>query len=226
MMITSTGLKAILLLSFLASAFLALASAASAQDVLSGGNDTIAQNGSSNASAVAQGLWKATIGEDEITIAVNQSGHSLFGLAKFEGNDPWNAAVAGSVSGGEVSLSLAALKSDAMASVCINAALQGETMKGSFVESDSNGKASNGQFTAEMINPSTSGYSPAVVAADQIEADETEQVTQTNAEKTAEVPAEDESTKTAAPKSESRFKDVTKLAKGINPDILPRMAQL
>ena len=226
MKIKNSGLKAILLWAFLAFAFLALASAASAQDVLSGGNDTIAQNGASNASTVAQGIWKATIGEDEITIAVNQSDQSLFGLAKFEGNDPWNAAVAGSVSGGKVSLSLAALKSDALASICINAALQGETMKGSFVESDSNGKASSGQFTAEMISPSTSGYSPAVVASAQKEADETEQVAQTNAEKTEQAAASEESTATVPAQTESRFKDVTKLAKGINPDILPRMAQL
>ncbi|HPS92736.1 MAG TPA: hypothetical protein PKV33_11295 [Methanothrix sp.] len=226
MMIRSSGLKAILLLAFLASAFPVMASAVSAQEVLSSGNDTIAQNGAPNDMAIAQGLWKATLGEEEIIIAVNQSDQSLFGLAKFEGDDPWNAAVAGSVSGGEVSLSLAALKSDALASISINAALQGETMKGSFVLSDSNGKASNGQFTAEMINPSTSGYTPAVVAAAQKEADETEQVTQTNTEKTEQAPANKESTKAVPAKSEGRFKDVTKLAKGINPDILPRMAQL
>lgn len=225
-MIKSSGLKAILLLAFSASAFLVLASAVSAQDVLSGENNTIAQNDAPNDMAVAQGIWKATIGEDEITIALNQSDQSLFGLAKFEGDDPWNAAVAGSVSDGKVSLSLAALKRDALASICINAALQGETMKGSFVESDSNGKAISGQFTAEMISPSTSGYSPAVVAAAQKEADDTEQVTENNAQKTAEAPAGEESIKTVPAQSESRFRDVTKLAKGINPDILPRMAQL
>jgi hypothetical protein len=225
-MIRSCGLKAILLLALLASLFLVLASAASPQDLLSGGNDTIAQNGASNNIAVAQGIWKASLGGDEIIIAVNQSDQSLFGLAKFEGDDPWNAAVAGFASGGEVSLSLAALKSDSLASICINAALQGETMKGSFVESDSNGKASSGQFTAEKIRPSTSGYSPAIVAAAQKKADEIEQVTQTNAEKTAELSASKESTESVPAQRESRFKDVTKLAKGINPDILPRMAQL
>ena len=225
-MIRSSGLKAILLLAFSVSVFLVLASAAFAQDALSGENDTIAQNGTTSDMSIAQGIWRASLGEEEITIALNQSDQSLFGLAKFEGDDPWNAAVAGSVSGGEVSLSLAALKSDALASISINAALQGETMKGSFVLSDSNGKASNGQFTAEMINPSTSGYTPAVVAAAQKEADETEQVTQTNTEKTEQAPANKESTKAVPAKSEGRFKDVTKLAKGINPDILPRMAQL
>jgi hypothetical protein len=224
--IKSSGLKAILLLALLASTFLVLASAVSAKDVLSGENNTIAQNGASSDTAVAQGIWKATIGEEEIVIAVNQSDQSLFGLAKFEGNDPWNAAVAGSVSSGEVSLSLAALQSDALASICINAALQGETMKGSFVLSDSNGKASTGQFTAEIISPSTSGYSPAVVAAAQKKADEAGQVTETYAEKTAELSASKESTESVPVQSESRFKDVTKLAKGINPDILPRMAQL
>jgi len=225
-MIRSSGLKAILLLAFSVSVFLVLASAAFAQDALSGENDTIAQNGTTSDMSIAQGIWRASLGEEEITIALNQSDQSLFGLAKFEGDDPWNAAVAGSVSGGEVSLSLAALKSDALASICVNAALQGGSMKGSFVESDSNGKASNGKFIAEMISPGTSGYSPAIAAAAQKEADDTEQVTENNAQKAAEAPAGEESTKTIPAQSESRFRDVTKLAKGINPDILPRMAQL
>jgi hypothetical protein len=225
-MIRSSILKAIILLGFLASVFMVLAPLVSAQDVLSGENDTIVQNSAYSDMAIAQGIWRAFLGEEEIIIAVNQSDKSLFGLAKFEGDNPWNAAVAGSIFDGEVSLSLAALRSDSLASICINAALQDKTMKGSFVESDSNGKASDGQFTADMISPNTSGYSPAVVETAQKEADETEQVTQTNAEKTAEAPAKGESEIAVPSQSDGRFKDVTKLAKGINPDILPRMAQL
>ncbi len=217
-MIRNFGLMAILLLTFSASV-----SMASAQDASSGHNSSTAQYDSSTASASAQGIWKASLGEKDIIIAVSQSDHSLFGLAKFEGDDPWNGAVAGSISANEVSLSLAALDSLALASIYISATLDGETMKGFFVRSDSTGKASKGDFTANMISPDTSGYSPVEVTTASVKADETDQV---SAEQTAELPASEESEKPAVAKSESRFKDVTKLAKGINPDILPRMAAL
>ncbi len=216
-MIRNFGLMAILLLIF--SAFV---SSAAAQDVFRE-NSAAASNNASTDSAIAQGIWKASLGEKEIIIAVNQSDQSLYGLAKFEGDDPWNAAVAGSISDSEVSLSLAALRSDALASICINAALQGERMKGFFVESDSNGVARKGYFAAEMISPNISGYSPATVAAAQAAANETEQTT---AGQKAESPASEVSKMAAQTQSESRFKDVTQLAKGINPDILPRMASL
>ncbi|MDD2756468.1 MAG: hypothetical protein PHS80_13215, partial [Methanothrix sp.] len=65
------------------------------------------------------------------------------------------------------------------------------------------------------ISPDTSGYTPAEVAAASSSTDETDQVSMV--QKT-ESPVSEE--------SENRFKDVTKLAKGINPDILPRMAAL
>ena len=90
-----------------------------------------------------QGIWKATLGEKEIVMAMNQSGQSIFGLAKFEGEDPWNAALAGSLSqmrfpfpwphGGR-----------GAAATYISATLEGDTMKGFFIRSDSNGKASRG----------------------------------------------------------------------------------
>lgn len=216
-MVRNFGLAAILILIF--SAFV---SSAAAQNVTRE-NSAPALDDASADSAIAQGIWKASLGEKEIIIAVNQSDQSLFGLAKYEGDDPWNAAVAGSISDSEVSLSLAALRSDALASICINAALQGETMKGFFVESDSNGMARKGYFAAEMISPNISGYSPASVAAAQVAANETEQTT---AVQKNEPPASEEGKKAAQTQSDSRFKDVTQLAKGINPDILPRMASL
>lgn len=216
-MIRNFGLMAILLLTFSASVSLV-----TAQDV-SSENNTATQSDTSSASAGAQGIWKASLGEKEIIIAVSQSAQSLFGLAKFEGDNPWNGAVAGSVSANAVSFSLAALETEALASIYISAALEGETMKGFFVRSDSTGKASKGEFTANRISPDTSGYTPVVVTAAQMPADETDQVS-TN--QTTELPVSEESEKTASAESVSRFKDVTKLAKGINPDILPRMAAL
>jgi hypothetical protein len=217
-MIRNFGLMAILLLTFSASVSLV-----SAQDVSSTGNGAATQYDTSTASAGAQGIWKASLGEKEITIAVNQSAQSLFGLAKFEGDNPWNGAVAGSISANAVSLSLAALETEALVSIYISAALEGETMKGFFIRSDSTGKASKGEFTANRISQDTSGYRPVEVTAAPLPADETKQV---GKELKTELPVSEESEKTALPESVSRFKDVTKLAKGINPDILPRMAAL
>jgi len=186
-------------------------------------NNTTTEVGMPTASVSMQGIWKATLGKKEIIMAVNQSAQSLYGLAKFEGDNPWNGALAGSLSANAVSFSLAALEGGVLASIYISATLQGDSMLGFFIRSDSNGKASRGDFTATMISPDTSSYTPAVVTTAPLPAVQTEQVT----EQKNEANASEESEKPAIVlESESRFKDVTKLAKGINPDILPRMAPL
>jgi hypothetical protein len=197
LMIRNISLMAILLLIFSVSFSLV-----SAQDSSSLENNATTEEDMSTASASVQGIWKASLGEKEIIMAVNQSTEALFGLAKFEGDNPWNAALAGSLSPSAVSFSLAAMEGEALASIYISATLEGDRMLGFFIRSDSNGKASRGDFTAIMISPDTSSY--------------TEQKNETSSE---EKPA-------VALKSESRFQDVTRLAKGINPNILPRMAPL
>lgn len=208
-MIRNISLMAIILLTF---------SLVSAQDFSS--NATMEDN-TSNASASVHGIWKAFLGEKEIIMALNQSAQSLFGLAKFEGDNPWNAALAGSLNMSAVSFSLAAMEGEALASIYISATLEGDSMTGFFIRSDSSGKAIQGDFTAIMINPDTFSYTPAVVAAAPLPNAQTEQISTV---KVNEAPSEEEPD--VAIKSESRFKDVTKLAKGINPDILPRMAPL
>lgn len=170
----------------------------------------------------AQGIWMAALGEDEVIMAVNQSGQFLFGQSKYEGALPWNAALAGSVSQNEISVSLAAIEGDAVVSTFIRADLQGVSMNGSFVRSESSGKASRGEFSATLISPDTSGYTPAEVAALPLQEDQTDELASTLTNET-ELSAEEEP---AATYGESKFRDVTKLAKGINPDILPRMAPL
>ena len=109
-------------------------------------------------------------------MAVNQSAQSIFGLAKFEGDNPWNAALAGSLSANAVSFSLAAMEGEVLAAIYISATLEGDTMNGFFIRSDSNGKASRGDFTATMISPDTSSYTPAVVTTAPLPAVQTEQV--------------------------------------------------
>ena len=106
-------------------------------------------------------------------------------------------------------------------------------MFGFFVRSDSNGKASRGEFSAILINPDTSGYTPAAVLVAPVSSDKVEQATadQTTVDQeneTASSVASDATPEASAAIADStnRFKDVTQLAKGINPDILPRMAPL
>ncbi len=224
-MVRNFGLMAILLLTFSASVSMVLA-----QEVSSIENNTTTQYDMSTASDGAQGIWKASLGEEEIVIAVNQSAQSLFGLAKYEGVNPWNGAVAGSISASAVSFSLAAFEGGVLASIYISATLEGDRMSGFFIRSDSNGKAGRGDFSATMISPDTSGYTAAAVMDVSSPAVQTEQE-QASMEQKVESPAGQESEKQSekpdvVSDSDSRFKDVTKLAKGINPDILPRMAPL
>jgi hypothetical protein len=165
-----------------------------------------------------QGIWKISLGEKDIVAAINQSGESLFGLAKFEGDNPWNGAVAGSLSGNAISVSLAAVEAETLDSTYISGTVEGDSMKGNFIRSDSSGRATRGEFTATLISPDTSGYTPAVIHTVSTSSAETPQkiVEQNNA--TLPQPA--------LPVAKSKFKDVTELARGIDPNILPRMANL
>jgi hypothetical protein len=243
LMVRNFSLMAIILFTFLASISLVSAQDLSSNDASSMTNDKIdsvdavdaanAMNTMENAtteedkptaSPSMQGIWKASLGEKEIIMAVNQSTETLFGLAKFEGENPWNGALAGSFSPNAVSFSLATMEGEALASIYIGATLEEDTMTGFFIRSDSSGKASRGDFTATMISPDTSIYSPALVTPAPLPAVQREQV---SIEQKNKVDSIKESEKPAAVlESESRFQDVTELAKGINPTIMPRMAPL
>lgn len=186
----------------------------------------------STGSASVQGIWRISLGDRDIVAALNQSGESIFGQAKFEGDNPWNGAVAGSLSGNAISVSLAAVETETIASTYISGTVEGDSMKGSFIRSDGIGKATRGEFTATLIGPDTSGYTPAVIrtvsnpVAESVEESVEESVAETPQMITAENNETVQQTDVAAPETVSRFKDVTKLAKGIDPSILPRMAAL
>jgi hypothetical protein len=187
--------------------------------------------GSSPAAPVSvQGIWKASMAGTDITMALNQSGESVFGRAKFEGEKPWNGIVSGSLSDKSIHLSLASMQGDVLASAYLEGTIESDSLTGSYVRSDSSGKAARGDLTATMISSDTSGYTPATVAA-------AAPVAAPVAETVSEAAAKEESAQQtvnltqsaaepAAATSQSKFKDVTQLAKGINPDILPRMAPL
>jgi hypothetical protein len=182
------------------------------------GADNSTHKSDASSSASVQGIWKISLGEKDIVAAFNQSGESIFGLAKFEGDNPWNGAVAGSLSGNAISISLAAVEAETLDSTYISGTVEGDSMKGNFIRSDSSGRATRGDFTASLISPDTSGYTPAVIHTVSTSSAETPQkiVEQNNA--TLPQPA--------LPVAKSKFKDVTELARGIDPNILPRMAAL
>ena len=167
---------------------------------------------------IVQGIWKVSMADTDVIMALNQSGESLFGLAKFEGDNPWNGAVAGSLSGNEIYLSLAAIQGDVLASTFMSGTVVEGSIAGVYVRSESSGHAAKGELAATMISPDTSDYTPAVV--NSVEAvQEAAPLAQqgANVSQTTEQPAASQT---------SKFKDVTQLAKGINPNILPRMAPL
>ena len=226
-MIGNFRLMAIIFLVFSAFVSNSVAQDSSANDTQ---NAAVATGDTAFASGGVQGIWKATLGEKDVVLSVNQSTQSLFGLAKYEGENPWNAALSGFIDQDQVFISLGAMDGDALASISIRANLVGESMSGVFVRSDSNGKASRGEFSAILINPDTSGYTPAAVFVAPVSSDNVEQATadQTAVDQkneTASAVAAQEASAAIAD-STDRFKDVTQLAKGINPDILPRMAPL
>ncbi len=167
---------------------------------------------------IVQGIWKVSLAGNDVIMALNQSGESLFGLAKFEGDDPWNGAVAGSLSGNEIYLSLAAIQGDVLASTFMSGTVVEGSIAGIYVRSESSGHAARGELSATMISPDTSDYTPA-----KVDAVETVQEAAPLAQQSANAT---KATEQHAASSTSKFKDVTQLAKGINPNILPRMAPL
>jgi hypothetical protein len=182
------------------------------------GADNSTHKSDASSSASVQGIWKISLGEKDIVAAISQSGESIFGLAKFEGDNPWNGAVAGSLSGNAISVSLAAVEAETLDSTYISGTVEGDSMKGNFIRSDSSGRATRGDFTATLISPDTSGYTPAVIHTISTSSAETPQKIVEQNNTTLPQPA--------LPVAKSKFKDVTELARGIDPNILPRMAAL
>lgn len=171
---------------------------------------------------IVQGIWKVSMADNDVIMALNQSGESIFGLAKFEGDNPWNGAVAGLLSGNEIYLSLAAIQGDVLASTFMSGTVVEGSITGVYVRSESSGYAAKGDLSATMISPDTSEYTPAAVN-NVGTVQEAAPLAQQSTEQGANVT---QTTEQPAASQMSKFKDVTQLAKGINPNILPRMAPL
>ncbi|MDM7934380.1 MAG: hypothetical protein QUS08_03210 [Methanothrix sp.] len=165
-------------------------------------------NGSANVTAAEEqpvsvtGIWKVSLAGRDITMALNQSGDSVFGQARSEGSAPWNGVVAGSISGELVHLAMAASDGGLVTSTYMTGDLRGGSIAGWYVRSDISGTAARGELSASQVSTDTSAYTP------------------------ASEPSAEDAVQPAKQDSSERFRDVTRLARGIDPNILPRMASL
>jgi hypothetical protein len=120
------------------------------------GENAIVQEGQSphlERVPLLQGIWTFSLAGAEVTMIMNQSGDSLFGQCKFEGSNPWNGVVSGSVSGKAVHIALAALRGEVLVSTALSGTLAEDTMDGSYIRSNSEGNAARGEFTASDYSP-------------------------------------------------------------------------
>ena len=174
-----------------------------------------------------QGIWKVSLADTEISMALNQSGDTISGRCKFEGAEPWNGVLAGSISGKMANIALAAMQGKVLVSREMIGSISSDTIRGSYTSYDSNGNAAQDTFTATKISPDVSGYTPAKIATlsptAAAEQPQSVQQTPTTVGQQSQTP-----TTIGQPyhAQKSKVTDVTELAKGIDPNIMPRHAPL
>ncbi len=124
--------------------------------------------------AAAQGIWSISLkGTEQVTLALHQEADSLFGSASSDGDRPWNAAALGLISGDKIELTMTSIQSRSIICTRLIGTVSGDSFNGRFVSADDHGEADSGIFTAVMINPDITAYSPAKVVADEEAADNT-----------------------------------------------------
>lgn len=160
------------------------------------------------------GIWNVSLAGIGITMALNQSGDSIFGRCKFEGAEPWNGVLVGSLSGKAVNIAMAALQGNVLVSTQMTGAISIDGLQGSYMSYDSEGKEAKGELTGTMISPDVTDYAPAKVRAAPAPAS-------TSAEQLQAVQQPQSTTVEQNQTKKSRINDVTELARGINANILP-----
>ena len=157
-----------------------------------------------------QGIWKITLVDDKEVIAgIKQSGETLYGFCKSEGENPWNGIIAGLIRERNVVMAIAALEKDSIVSTQLSGSVVDSTMQGNYTQYDGKNNATTSKFTAKLINTKAGEYIPATV------------------EKFDEIKMEPQQTSNQAIIAEnSRFRDVKNFATGINPNIMPNHAPL
>jgi hypothetical protein len=160
-----------------------------------------------------EGVWKLALANTEITLGLNQSGNFISGRCKFEGDAPWNGVVAGSISGTMINMALSSLKGKLLAATQITGTISNNALQGSYVSYDSDGKMTQGEVTGTRISPDVSGYVPAELetapATAVVQPPQTIQQNQTTIVQQTQV-------------NTRKVQRIEDLAKGIDPNILPR----
>jgi len=99
-------------------------------------------------------------------MALNQQGNDLIGQAKYEpqNGEPWNGEVTGYVSGNQVHLAITtALEGNKQASSSLDGAVMDYTINGKYFISSKGKMIYRGDFSAALVNPKISDYTPAAV---------------------------------------------------------------
>lgn len=160
------------------------------------------------------GIWNVSLSGIGITMALKQSGDSIFGMCKFEGAEPWNGVLAGSLSGKAANIAMAALQGNVLVSIQITGTISDADLQGSYVSYDSAGKETKGEVTGTMISPDVTDYAPAKVK-------EALAPASTSVEQLQSPQQPKPATANQNQTKKSRLNDVTELARGINANILP-----
>ena len=114
-----------------------------------------------------QGIWSFRLDDKEqVTIALHQRGEIILGSAKSEGEEPWNAVLRGSISGGTLDLTLNYLIDKSLVSLHLTGAAENDNANGSFVLVDDLGRFEEGLFTGTKIDTDLSAYTPARLQSD------------------------------------------------------------
>jgi len=110
-----------------------------------------------------EGIWTINLGSEQVTMMIRQHESRLIGACTGSDSGPWNAVVMGSLAGNEVELQTRSIRSGSglIVETAIFGDADGETIRGSFLRGDSQGKVSSGEATGFKINPDTSQYRPA-----------------------------------------------------------------
>jgi len=183
----------------------------------------VSENNTSTPSAQlinVQGIWNVSLAGTGITVAVNQSGDSIYGRCKFEGAEPWNGVIAGLLSGNSINIAIAAMQGKVLVSTDITGTISDDVLLGRYVSYGNNGNETNGEVTGTRISPDVADYTPVKIEA---EATAEQAPASTHAVVQQPVPVQLAQPNAAQDNqaTKSRFKDVTQMARGINANVLP-----
>jgi len=113
-----------------------------------------------------EGNWVFNLDQSQIGMVVYQFGEDLFGAAKSEDSNPWNALMTGSLSGDEVEFDLMYVQKAEMITIEIRGTVSDGMVNGNFVKATSLGEVIDGEVMGFLTIPDTSGYEPAEVASE------------------------------------------------------------